>query len=289
MRPNQWTKNFLLFAGIIFSQNISNIPMLLHAISGFILFCLISSAVYIINDINDVEKDKAHPIKRFRPIPAGLISIKFAIILATFLAIISIALSFFINKSFGMYALVYFIMMVCYSIILKQVVILDILIIAIGFVIRASAGIEAIRYLGQDVPISPWFIACTLFLALFIAICKRRHELFLLNNNAIEHRKVLEEYSPEFINQMVSVSTSATVISYALYTITGTKFGSEKMVMTIPFVLYGVFRYLYLVYKKDEGGAPDVLIFKDKYLVINVLLWLITVCIILYPQIVMCK
>lgn len=258
--------------------------MVFKAVCGFIVFCFLSSAVYILNDIWDIEQDKAHPHKKYRPLPAGKISVRSAAFLAAILSISSIAVSFIINTYFGVYALIYFVLMNLYSLYLKHIVILDIMIIAIGFVIRAAAGVEAIRYMGSEVPISPWFIACTLFLALFLAICKRRHELILLNANAIGHRKVLDEYTPAFLDQMVSIATSATIISYALYTITGTKFGSSKMVLTIPFVLYGILRYLYLVYKKDEGGSPDILLFKDKYLLINILLWLLAVTIILYPK-----
>lgn len=257
--------------------------MLLKAVFAFAIFCGLSSAVYIINDMKDIEQDKAHPVKKFRPIAAGQISMQFAGCLAAILSVVSIFFAFTINKFFGLYAVAYFVSMFSYTMILKHVVILDLMIVAIGFVIRAIAGVEAIRYIiPEEVPISPWFITCTLFLALFIVICKRRHELILLNNNAGNHRKVLDEYSPAFLDQMVSIATSVTVISYALYTVTGTKFDSSKMVLTIPFVLYGILRYLYLVYRRDEGGAPDTLLFKDKNLLINVALWLIVVALILY-------
>lgn len=281
LRPKQWIKNLLLFAGIIFSENLHNPKMLLNSTLGFIFFCMLSGAVYIINDIRDVESDRQHPRKRQRPIASGELAISTAQIVASILVIIALIGSFAINLTFGLFALGYFVLQNLYSFFLKHVVIVDILVVAIGFVLRALAGIEAIRIPGAVVPVTPWFIVVTFFLALFIVICKRRHELILLEENASVHRPVLEEYSSAFIDQMISVVTSATVISYALWAAIGYT-RKQNMIYTLPFVLYGIFRYLYIAYQKEEGGAPEITLLTDKPLLIDVFLWGLTVLALLY-------
>lgn len=284
MRPKQWTKNLLLFAGLIFSHNLDDSRRVLLASIGFLLFCALSGAIYLVNDIRDVDSDRRHPLKRNRPIASGALPLNSAWLAAAVIGLGVLAGSYAINPRFGLSATVYFILMLLYSLALKHVVILDLMVIAIGFVIRAIAGVEAIQFQGEVIPITPWFITCILFLALFIAICKRRHELVLLSTSAHQHRPVLEQYSKAFLDQLVSVTTAATVISYALYVTSSAKDSPRHsyMLWTLPFVLYGVFRYLYLVYKREEGGSPEILLLQDPSLLINVVLWLLTVTIILY-------
>lgn len=284
MRPKQWIKNLLLFAGVLFSEHLAHINILLNAVYGFIIFCLLSGAVYIINDIRDIESDRLHPRKKRRPIASGDLPINVALTFAIIITIISVAASFYINIYFGISSSVYFLMILFYSLFLKHFVIIDIMILALGFVVRAVAGIQAIRVADANVQMTPWFIICTMFLALFIGICKRRHEIVLLSNNASNHRPVLEEYSTALLDQMVAVSTSVTVISYAMWSTLSEISGKYKgwLVYTIPFVLYGIFRYLYITYKKEEGGAPEEALLKDKLLMGNIFLWLVSVVMILY-------
>jgi len=266
MRPKQWTKNLLLFAGLIFDKKFTNLNLTLRAFLGFILFCLISGAIYIINDIKDIEEDKFHPIKKKRPIASGTISIPTALIFSIVIIVLSLISAYLLNIGFGNSALIYVVLILLYSGFLKHIVILDIMIVSIGFVIRAIAGAQVIGII-----FSPWLLICTMFLALFLALCKRRYELVALSDNANIHRKVLEEYSPLFLDQMISIVTASTVISYALYTIT--RWEEKRLIYTIPFVLYGIFRYLYLVYKKGEGGSPEILLLRDKSLLLDILLW----------------
>jgi 4-hydroxybenzoate polyprenyltransferase len=280
MRPRQWTKNLLLFAGIIFSENLRNAEMMRNAFLGFASFCFLAGAIYIFNDLHDIQEDLQHPRKRLRPIASGAVRPSIALVWGIVAAIAGLLLAFTITRTFAIAALIYFVLLGLYSFALKHVVIVDIMVIALGFVIRAIAGVEAIRLPNVEVPLTPWFIACALFLALFLAISKRRHELVLLNERASNHRAVLEEYSPAFLDQMVAIATSATVISYALWTTAG--FHKHNMVYTLPFVLYGVFRYLYIVYQKQEGGSPESELLRDVPLLVNIALWLVTVLVVLY-------
>ncbi len=294
MRPKQWTKNALLFAGIIFSQHLGELPRLLDAISGFLIFCGLSSVIYIFNDLHDIQSDRAHPLKRNRPLASGALPVPVAIAAGIFLAAGSLVWSFAVNWRFGAIAAGYFALMLLYTSVIKHVVILDLLVVALGFVIRAVAGVLAIENPGETLRITPWFLTCVMFLALFIVICKRRHEILLLSTEAKQHRPVLEHYSEAFLDQMVSLATTATVMSYTLYAILGVRDmpkepgalmspkSHDTMVYTVPFVLYGVCRYLYLVYKKEEGGAPENLVLQDWSLLINVLLWLTVIVYIFY-------
>ena len=279
LRPKQWTKNLLIFAGIIFSQNLSNLHMVRNVALAFVDFCLLSGVMYLINDIKDRDTDREHPEKRLRPIASGALPVQAAIVWAVVLSLIGLGGAFLITVSFGICAVVYVVLLTAYSFHLKHIVILDIMVLSLGYVLRAVAGVAAIRVANVEITITPWFIACTLFLALFIVICKRRHELVLLDNRAGNHRKVLQEYTPAFLDQMVAVTTSATVISYALWTTLGQFKG--HMVYTLPFVVYGIFRYLYIVYRKEEGGAPEIALLRDRSLLINIFLWLIAVVLLL--------
>lgn len=280
MRPHQWTKNFFVYAALIFSQNIFNLPLLLKTTIAFSAFCLISSALYIFNDLKDLEEDKLHPLKSKRPIASGKIKKSTAILMIVVLGLLGFSSAFTLNKNYFIIILVYFLIQMAYSIKLKHIVILDVFVVALGFLIRVVAGGLAI-----EVSLSSWLLICTILLALFLALSKRRHELVLLEDGASDHRPILEEYSPYLLDQMIAVVTASTVIAYCLYTIseeTVTKFGTTNLIFTVPFVLYGIFRYLYLIHQKSEGGSPEALIVKDKPLLIDIFLWIATAVVILY-------
>ncbi|GAB4259869.1 decaprenyl-phosphate phosphoribosyltransferase [Thermincola ferriacetica] len=275
MRPKQWTKNLIIFAGIIFARKIFTDGYLLKTLYAFLDFCILSGSVYIINDLVDIEKDKAHPQKRNRPLASGQLSAPLATVFVILSTVLSLGSAFFLNINFGFVALAYFLLTLSYSFKLKNVVIIDVIVIALGFILRAVAGAVVIA-----ADISPWLLVCTFLLALFLALTKRRHELLLLDDKARSHRKILDEYQPEMLDQMISVVTSSTVMAYSLYTFTSGH--SIYLMTTIPFVVYGIFRYQYLVHQKDMGGSPEVALLKDKPLLINVLLWVVTSALILY-------
>jgi 4-hydroxybenzoate polyprenyltransferase len=280
LRPKQWTKNLIIFAGLIFSENLFNLGLLGKSILALILFCGLSGSVYIINDILDLEKDRKHPQKSKRPLPLGEVKVPFAWGFAILLALFSLFFSFLQGLNFGLIALSYFLLVTLYSLFLKNIAILDVLSISLGFVLRVVAGAVIIKVL-----ISPWLLICTTLLALFLALAKRRHELVLLEEKAIEHRLILQEYTPRLLDQMISVVTASTLMAYSLYTIwpeTVEKFKTENLLLTIPFVLYGIFRYLYLIYRKNMGGSPEIILIKDKPLIISIILWLLVVAAILY-------
>ena len=279
-RPQQWVKNFVLFAGLVFSQNLGSLDLVLKTFAGFVLFCLLSSSAYVLNDIIDVESDRKHPLKSTRPIARGEIKISTAVVLFVILALISLGLSVWLSTLFALTAMIYFVLNLFYSLYLKHVVIIDVMCIALGFVIRAVAGAVLI-----GVEISAWLVVCTTLLALFLGFGKRRHELLLLETQATDHRKILSEYSPYFLDQMISVVTASTVVAYAFYTLSPeveTTLGTGHMDLTIPFVLYGVFRYLYLIHQKEGGGSPTRMLLNDKPILANVILWLVAVILIVY-------
>ncbi len=278
MRPRQWTKNLIIFAALIFSRRLFDMGDALRVVGGFILFCVLSGTVYMINDVVDREEDKRHELKRFRPIASGRLHHRTASVFAGVLAAASIAVAFSLGSTFGIVAASYFLLMLVYSFFLKHVVILDVLVIAAGFVLRAVAGGCIIR-----VVISPWLLICTILLALFLALSKRRHELVLLEGEAANHRKILLEYTPYLLDQMIAVVTSSTVMAYALYTMWPRTIRevSPNLYLTIPFVLYGIFRYLYLVHQKEEGGSPERLLLSDKPLMVDIILWIVAVGIVL--------
>ncbi len=280
LRLKQWIKNLIIFAPLIFSENVFDTILLLKGLLAFILFCLVSGAAYILNDIKDLEEDRLHPLKSKRPLASGRLKKSLAMFTFFFLVIISLMGAFLINISFCIALGVYLVLQVSYSFWLKHVVILDVFLIAIGFLIRVIAGGLVI-----EVQLSPWLFICTILLALFLALSKRRHELILLNESAEIHRPILKEYNPHLLDQMIAVVTASTVISYCLYTISSEtieKFGTRNLIFTVPFVLYGIFRYLYLVHQKNEGGSPELLIIADKPLLIDVFLWIITAILIIY-------
>jgi len=280
LRPKQWTKNILLFAGLVFSKNLFHVPLLLKSIGGFACFCALSGSLYLFNDVLDLEQDRKHPEKSKRPLASGRLSVRTVVISSILLSCIALISAFLIDVSFGFVAVIYFLLIIGYNLWFKNIVILDIIVIAIGFVLRAIAGAEVI-----DVTISSWLLMCAIFLALFLGLCKRRHELVIMGEKAGSHRKILGEYNTVLLDQMVSVVTASTVIAYAFYTtapITIEKFGTRNLILTLPFVLYGIFRYLYLVHKKKLGGSPELILLNDKATMINLLLYAVSVGMILY-------
>jgi 4-hydroxybenzoate polyprenyltransferase len=281
IRPRQWTKNLVLFVGIIFAHRFMEAEAIVKSVFAFLSFCLVSSSIYLINDIKDIESDKQHPVKKNRPIPSGKISIKSAWIYAIVLAAGALCIAKVgVNSSFFFLTAVYFLVMTLYSFKLKHIVIVDIMIIAGGFVLRAVAGAVAV-----EVEISSWLLICASGLALFLIIAKRRHEVVLLGDNASGHRKILKEYGDKFLDQMIAIVTALTLISYMLYTVdpvTIEKFHTHELILTAPFVLYGVFRYLYLIYQKNMGGKPEDVLLNDPPLIAAIILWGAAAVLIIY-------
>jgi 4-hydroxybenzoate polyprenyltransferase len=284
MRPKQWTKNGILFFPLAFTLNEYWKPFSPEmfrygglAMLAFIIFCVLSGAVYLINDVADIEQDRLHPTKRKRPIASGKISTKTALIAAAVLAAGSLAAGFVLSVPFGVVAATYFVLQIAYTYVLKHMVLLDVFAIAAGFVLRTVAGAVVMQ-----VAISPWLYLVTVLLSLFLGFSKRRHELILLNDHATNHRQILREYTPELLEEILSVVTSSTVMAYSLYTFTYEKLPkNHAMMLTIPFVLYGIFRYLYLVHLKNEGGSPEEILLGDRPFLINIILWIVSVLVIL--------
>jgi len=279
LRPRQWVKNLFVFAGLIFSHSLFT-PLVWPAIGAFLIFCGLSGAIYVFNDLADVEKDRRHPAKRNRPIARGALPIPAAATLGGAILVVSLVAAFWLSVPFGIVAIAYAALLTAYSVWLKHLVILDVLTVAGGFVLRAIAGAAAIA-----VEISGWLVICTILIALFLALGKRRHEYRTLRGDAAAHRPILAEYSEGFLDQMVAVVTASTVTAYALYTMspdTVAKFHTRMLPVTLPFVLYGIFRYLYLLYRRDEGGNPSDLLLNDRALLANTILWILALFIIIY-------
>ncbi|MBI4315161.1 MAG: decaprenyl-phosphate phosphoribosyltransferase [Chloroflexi bacterium] len=270
MRPQQWTKNAVVFAALVFDVKLTQPYYLGRTMTAFVLLCLLSSAVYIINDLVDIEKDRQHPTKRSRPLAAGTLSKGAAIAAAIALVAAALGGAFILDKQFAALVLLYFAFNVLYSFWLKNVVIVDVLVVAAGFVLRVSAGVALV----DVVRFSPWLYVCMTLLALFMVLGKRRREITLLTDNANNHRSVLANYNLQLIDQLISIVSTATVVAYTFYTFSAENLPkNHAMMLTTPFVLYGVFRYLYLIHVRHEGGAPDELVLKDKPLLATFLLW----------------
>jgi 4-hydroxybenzoate polyprenyltransferase len=279
LRPRQWVKNFFVFAGLIFSQSLFT-PLVWPALAAFAIFCALSGAIYLFNDLADVEKDRLHPTKRRRPIASGALSVPAGAAIGVLTLVGSLVAAYALSGRFGVVATAYAALLTAYSVWLKHVVILDVLTVAIGFVLRAVAGAAAI-----GVEISGWLVICTILVALFLALGKRRHEYLTLHGDAAAHRPILAEYSESFLDQMVAVVTASTVTAYALYTMspdTVAKFHTRWLPLTLPFVLYGVFRYLYLLYRRELGGNPSDLLLSDRALLINTVLWMVALLLVIY-------
>lgn len=274
LRPRQWTKNLLVFAALIFSIQKADMTMLLHSVAGFFLFCFVSGCVYILNDFVDREADRLHPDKRHRPIASGAIHPYGALLFGAALLAGSLVAAFSLRPLFGLLLAVYFLLNVGYSFKFKHVVIVDVLIIASGFVLRAIGGGLVI-----DVSLTPWFLVCTMLLSVFLAISKRRHEVYSLKADKGAHRKVLEFYSIDLLNQLNSIVTTATIMSYALFTFTSGH--TIHLMWTLIFVLYGVFRYLYLIHMENKGGKPERVLLEDRHLLVTVMLYAFSVALIL--------
>ena len=280
LRPSQWTKNLIVFGALGLGQRLFDPTALLYSVAAFLIFCVLSGVVYLLNDVVDRQGDRLHPIKKYRPIASGEVPVPVALTVAAVLGAAGLAVSFWLRPLFGVMALSYVGLLAMYSGPLKHVVIIDVLTIAIGFVLRAVAGAVVI-----DVAVSPWLYVLTILLALFLALSKRRHELVLLADQATGHRRILEEYSPYLLDQMISVVTASTLVAYAIYTVspeTISKFHTNLLGLTLPFPLYGIFRYLYLVHQKEGGGSPSDMLLNDKPLLACVALWAVAVALIIY-------
>jgi len=280
LRPHQWTKNLLVFAALALSKHLFEREAFLRALLAFGIFCGLSGTIYVINDITDLARDRLHPRKRLRPLASGALSPAAARALAGGLGLACLALSWILGRDFALVALLYVLLNLAYSFRLKEIVIVDVLSISLGFLLRGVAGALAI-----SVQFSDWLIVCTILLALFLALAKRRHELTSLNDAASGHRPILAEYSPYLLDQMISVVTASCLMAYAFYTMapeTVEKYRTDRLAWTIPFVLYGIFRYLYLVHQRDQGGSPTDLLLTDRPLLADVALWALSIVLIVY-------
>lgn len=279
MRPKQWAKNIFIFAPLVFDHKLFHPSYLARTVAGFVLLCLVSGAVYLMNDLVDVEKDRQHPRKRNRPIASGRLSPRLALSMAILIPLAGLPLGFLLDPLFGGILLGYLVLQIAYSFVLKNAVIVDALAVAAGFVLRVAAGIplvEAERF-------SPWIYTCMGLLALFISFSKRRHELTFLGENANNHRESLGEYSVLLLDQFILIVTAATLVAYTLYTFSAPNLPpNHTMMLTVPFVLYAIFRYLYLVYVKGLGGEPEEIVLRDRPLQVGVLLWGLAVILIMY-------
>ncbi|RMH68390.1 MAG: decaprenyl-phosphate phosphoribosyltransferase [Gemmatimonadetes bacterium] len=274
MRPKQWTKNGIVFGALIFSQNLFDLAKLIAVCEAFLLFCLTSGTVYLLNDIIDRDKDRQHPQKRLRPIPSGQLSVKTAFMLLIVLGVVGQLLAFWLHPLFFGITFAYMLINAAYSLFLKHVVIIDVLVISLGFVLRAIAGGIVI-----NTEISAWLLVCTFLLALFLALSKRRNELVVFVDSPEQHRRVLMDYSIELLDHLITIVAAATIMAYSLYTFddrTVQTFETTHLSVTIPFVVYGIFRYLYLIHKKGLGGRPELILLTDKGILTNVLIWLMT-------------
>jgi len=271
LRVKQWIKNLLIFAALLFTGNIFNPLLLLKTITAFLLFSFTASALYIMNDLKDFKEDRLHPVKKLRPIASGAVPHMYAATVAGILIFLGLLGSYFLDFSFFLTVLSYAILTTLYTYYLKHVVILDVFEVALGFILRPIAGALVIGAV-----ISPWLLICTTLLALFVILSKRRNELTVMED-AHKHRKILAEYSVPMLDQMINIVTASTVIAYSLYTFTSdTASRHHLMMLTIPFVLYGIFRYLYLTHKKNMGGAPEQIFLKDLPMIIDAVLWVVT-------------
>ena len=280
IRPQQWTKNLFVVAPLLFSQNLFSLVAVERAFVAFVSFCLMSSSIYLFNDLKDLEQDRLHPKKRFRPLAAGDISGIAAWTLMTLLVLSSLTIGAILSPLFALALATYWLINSLYSAVLKHLVILDAFAVASGFLLRVIGGGVAI-----DVEVSHWILLCTSLVALFLAFTKRRHELGLLKLEAIAHRRVLKDYNVQFLDMMIGIVTAATVMSYALYTAsddTVQRFHTRGLLLTVPFVLYGIFRYLYLVYQKEDGGDPTESLLTDRPMLINLFLWAVTTAVVVY-------
>ena len=281
LRPHQWTKNLLVVpAALVFSKHLFEADAVLRVGVALAVFCTLSGAVYLVNDLADLERDRLHPRKRLRPLASGALPVPVARAAAIVLLVAGLGVALLLGPGFFAASLAYVALNLAYSLSLKNIVILDVLAVSLGFVLRAVAGALAI-----DVHFSSWLLVCTILLALFLSLAKRRHELVLLDASAVDHRRILAEYSPYLLDQMIAVVTASCLTAYAFYTLapeTVEKYQTERLALTIPFVIYGILRYLYLVHRREEGGSPSDVLLTDRPLAVAVVLWAIAVFVIVY-------
>jgi len=279
MRPKQWIKNLLIYAALVFDQQLFQIEPFLRTTAGFISFCLGASAIYLANDLVDLEHDRLHPIKKNRPLASGRLDPQIAKVSIVLLLIISISLGFSLSLGFGTVLLTYLLLTLLYSFKLKHIPIIDVLVLATGYVLRVTAGVTLITV----ARFSPWMYMCVTLLALFMGLGKRRAEMVLMAQSAHSSRRVLDGYTIPFIDQLIAIVSSTTIIAYALYTFSAENLpNNHLMMLTIPFVIYGIFRYLYLIHVENKGGAPEELVLTDKPLMATGILWGLSVIVILY-------
>jgi 4-hydroxybenzoate polyprenyltransferase len=281
MRPRQWLKNTIIFAALVFDRQLSieNWPAVLRTFIGFVIFCLLSGVVYIINDIADMSADQQHPIKKNRPLASGILSVNVARGFAIITLALIIPLSFLLSPEFATVALSYLVLNLAYSNWIKNIPLLDVFAIALGFVLRILAGVTLI----EVARFSPWLYVVTTLGALYIGFGKRRAELALLAENANSHRKVLDGYTLPLLDQLITIVSGTTIIAYSLYSFSAPNLpGNHAMMLTIPFVMYGIFRYLYLIQVKHSGGAPEEVVFSDRPLQITIVSWGLAVLAIFY-------
>lgn len=280
LRPHQWTKNLVVLAALALSKHLFDADAASRAGLAFVVFCALSGAVYLVNDLSDLERDRLHPRKKLRPLASGELPVPVARLTATVLLVAGLGASLVLGPAFAAAALAYVILSLAYSFGLKNVVVVDVLAISLGFVLRAVAGALAI-----DVHFSSWLLVCTILLALFLSLAKRRHELVLLEDSAGEHRQILTEYTPYLLDQMIAVVTASCLTAYAFYTMapeTVEKYQTERLALTIPFVLFGILRYLYLVHRRQGGASPTDVLLNDRPLLVAVALWAVTLVVIVY-------
>lgn len=278
MRPKQWIKNAVVFAALVFDIKLFNVDKFGQVAIAAVLFAMTSGAIYLFNDVLDADADRHHPLKCKRPIASGRLSPTLAKAAIAVLLVVIFPSALMLRPTFAGILATYIVVNVAYTFVLKHWVIIDVFVIAAGFVLRAAAGAVVI-----GVPISPWLYVCTVLLSLFIGFSKRRHELVLLDDGAGSHRKILDDYSPELLDQLINVVAAATIMAYSLYTFSATNLpDNHAMMLTIPFVVYGLFRYLFLVHRKNSGGAPEQVLLDDTPLLLSIVLWGITAALILY-------
>lgn len=279
MRPKQWVKNIFVFAPLIFDVKLFNLHYLAQTLAGFGLLCLVSGTVYIINDLADIEKDRQHPRKRNRPLASGQLNSSAAIIAAVVIPLVALPLGFLLNPVSGVILTGYLLIQIAYSFWLKNIVIIDVMLIAAGFLLRVAVGVPLVH----ATRFSPWLYVCMTLLALLIGFGKRRHELVLLKENANLHRQSLQEYNLSLLDHIISIVTASTLLAYALYTFSSEGLpANHTMMLTIPFVLYGIFRYLYLIHVKGIGGAPEEIALSDRPLQATFVLWGLSIVVVMY-------
>jgi 4-hydroxybenzoate polyprenyltransferase len=285
LRPKQWTKNLLVFAGVVFAQHAADATLLLRAAAGFVAFSLLASVVYVVNDLRDIEADRQHPKKKLRAIASGRLKPAAAWAAVPVLLVSSGAIALWLGPSFAWVLVAYLVSNLAYSFGLKHQVIMDVFLIASGFVLRAVAGVELLKPVAPETQLSSWLLVCTFFGALFLAVSKRRRELANAGSGASEQRAVLAAYTPELLDRMLTIAAACTLMSYALYTIwpaTVAKFGTEALIVTVPVVAYGVFRYLHLVRVSESSEDPSVVLLTDRPIQATVLVYVALTLWILY-------